>query len=558
MATDSNKLLLTTDENTILITARFYDNMDEYQDGVKDDYYYDIDMIVKKDITLDKLMEAIKYGLLKRTGVTKGDGKSSHEITIDEKKRDINIEPYNPNVEESKDVIFSKCWKIFDDCYRFYEDPTKIHEVDSEHSYRVGLLSYNFRCFEENELLSINAEQQTWLDKKVHGEKKLEDIGFMTSSVICFDGTAHHESFGLYDREKLIKPFDEQVPLYNISDRPLFDLSDSTINIIPPTDMPKKGKQDLVSTLLSPILMMGATTVARFFAQGTQSANLWSYFAMYLPMVIVSGAMGVFNWSKNNKEYRETLSKWRTEYENYINKLIKDIKSKQEKDKEKLQVIYPPKLGSSKSLTHKALSIDGDIFSRGQEHPDFLSVRIGLSSGNSKLVPSLFEISGEKKDVVFTETRYKNIEGLSNSPFTILLGNEVDNDSRDRYLIDLPADISKKYSYLSGAPVLVNIKECGALGVLFPEEMDFTRFVDNIILDLCFYQSPDDVQFIMFCPEEANWRKKQDFIEKYKHLPHFRNLLGDVSPFAFNGNDANTILNKSSKGSGVCSRFMLK
>ena len=59
------KLLSITDENTILITARFEDSKNGTK-SLETLKHYDIELIVKKDITCNQLLEAIYYGLQKK------------------------------------------------------------------------------------------------------------------------------------------------------------------------------------------------------------------------------------------------------------------------------------------------------------------------------------------------------------------------------------------------------------------------------------------------------------------------------------------------------------
>jgi len=104
--------------------------------------------------------------------------------------------------------------------------------------------------------------------------------------------------------------------------------------------------------------------------------------------------------------------------------------------------------------------------------------------------------------------------------------------------------------------VLLRLKECGSIGIIPNEEsaesgdLTFQLFLDNLIFELCFYQSPDDLQCIMFCEHTDDWRIQEEAISKYKHLPHFRELLVDDSPmeslssFAFNKAHAGLVLNK--------------
>lgn len=256
---------------------------------------------------------------------------------------------------------------------------------------------------------------------------------------------------------------------------------------------------------------------------------------------------------------------WKKQYQDYIRSLLKEIEEKQECDKVQLKALYPATFAKNADrddmedcLARRIQGIHPDIFSRGQDHPDFLTVRIGLSTVGSILTPSVFPVEGEKKEYVFTDVKYKNISTDLQTPFEIVMPEENKKGAND-YLLDLPANIARKYAYLDNAPVLLNLKKCETLGVVFPKKRSFYPFLDNLTMNLCYYHSPDDLQIVLFCnstPDEDDmnyiwnqgkirdyWTYEQTIIEKYKHLPHFRELLGNLSAFAFNQKDANLIYN---------------
>lgn len=556
------KLLSITDENTILITARFEDSKNATK-TFEVLAHYDIELIVKKDITCNQLLEAIYYGLQKKIVESHPNNTISVEYSrMDSRRPETETIAHKNNglandikdEKESLVSVYTICFDIFNRCYHYYNNPS-LYKNDVPQKSELPCISIggiNFRVLPDDTQLAISHEEQVNITHDKWGEKRLDSIGFMTGTRIVFDSTGANKSAAIFQNDDITEAYKTTIPLYNISDRPLYSLENNEVHIISPTDPPQKNKQDILTTILSPILMMGAMTAARMVSgSGFGKSSL----AMYGAMAVVSLLLGGYGIYRQNNEYKKNLEEWREHYKNYISRLIKDIKKKQEDDVIKLQGIYPAKMDHKDpldvnnqkvvlGLVGKANHVDGDIYSRGQEHPDFLSIRLGLSNKTSELVPSVFPIVGDTKDTVFSDMRYIGIEGIESQPFDIFIGQEVNPESRDPYLVNLPADIAKKYAYLHNAPVVLKLRDCGALGVVFPENMSFSGFLDNIILDLCFYQSPDDIQIILFCDEEEDWRKKQKIISKYKHLPHFRELLGDISPFVFSAADADKVLNK--------------
>ena len=480
------------------------------------------------------------------------------EAGIAEEKADI---VNQKAAEEKLKEAYVICWNTFQECYQAYNEAFKKHKEPSDlerikyGSPRVpviGLGSVNYNKIPYGRLLHESDIFKVCLKKEL-GHFKLKDLGFMTTSRLVFDPIGWHHSAALFDKTiPISEAFKDQAPLYNISERSFRRLDDEAIHIIPPTDPPEKGKQNLITTILTPLLMTAAMIGIRLVT--ARQAGGMSLGLMTGCMGIVTVIAAVVNWFFRNKEYKENVKEWREHYQEYIRKVLSDINIKQHDDVEKLHELYPPARKnsngsfSSNDLVSKALSLNGDIFSRGPEHPDFLTVRIGVSVDSSELVQSVFDIVGDKKEVVFASAKYHNILNRAQYPFGIILPNEDSSNSKEDgsmgYLIDLPSDISKTYRYLKNAPVVLNLLECETLGIVVDEGDDYQPFLANFLLNLCFYQSPDDLQIVMFCKESSDWLVQQEVIRRYKHLPHFRELLGNLSAFAFNKDDAYLIFNK--------------
>jgi S-DNA-T family DNA segregation ATPase FtsK/SpoIIIE len=550
---EERELLSITEENAILVTVQFVDAGFRTKTSRAEVESYDIELIVKNDIRCDQLIDAVQYGLEKKLNVYQVDLESlkSAHYSRDSRRPEGDAGEQPIERERSEKDVYILCWQIFQDCIHAYREEKVVYEQwDSDEwekavsPYRVAIGSINKREKEDRSADSTAHPDQIWLRKSIHGKKTLKELGFVSTTRLIFDSVGWHHSAALFQDRKVNRAFRETIPLYNISDRPLYAMDSTRIKIIPPTNPPQKSRQGMLFTLLTPLVMTGAMFVSRlFFSSGTSNAGM---IAMSLAMVAATVITTSLNMSHQKKLYKAALREWKEHYELYIRRLIHSIREKQQWDVEQLKRLYPSKFGEDDvaGLVDLATAVSGDIFSRSSSHPRFLTIRLGLSTAESRLVPSVFHVEGEKKDVVFTSVRYKNIEGAADSPFTIVLPEQETLDSSLRYLTDLPYDIAQRYAYLQGAPVLLSLKECVSLGVLFPKPMSFRPFLDNVILELCFYHSPDELQCILFCEETENWRTRQHMVNLYKHLPHFRELLGNLSAFAFNKNQANLILNR--------------
>lgn len=501
------------------------------------------------------------------------------------KKKKIKVEEIDRRTERERlRDNYQACWNVFSHCYESYLNgyPTLRNAHPNESNDKVvrhpviARGSANYNKLSLGNKLSESSTPQLCLLLDQDNNKTLDELGFVTSTRLVFDPINSHHSCALFEvadsydskigpqKSSVNLAFSDQLPNYNISERPLRQLDDTPVHIIAPTDPPQKGKQNMLSMILTPLLTTGTMVIVRMFTTGGDNLGL---LLMSGTMGVSSMVVGVVNNMFQKRDHKRSVEEWKSQYEAYMTRLINEINEKQAKDIDHLKMLYPPAQlykGADVStisptdekklddLVSKAVWINGDIFSRNSEHPDFLTVRLGLSVPGSHLVPSAFEIQGEKKEAIYASIIYDNLGAEQGLPFTIHLDGKLDRDSAvsdesktSGYLIDLPANLSKKYAYLNDAPVMLRLKDCRALGVVYQNpKKKFLPFLSNLLLDLCFHHSPDDLQCVMFCEETKDRQEQHNTIHFFKHLPHFRELLGDLSPFAFNAQDADLIFNK--------------
>jgi len=458
------------------------------------------ELIVVRDINLKQLLDGIKYGLMKR-------GKA----------------------EGTKSDYYKKCINIYIKCLK---------AIDADGTFRcLTLTSHN------DALVRKNANNRVVLSYSDLG-RKLEDIGFITSTQLVFDCTESFQSFEV-NSGNIIPAFNPSnadktsivFPNYNISDRQLYKFDDTPVEIIPPSEPPKNNIQNLFTMLLPSVLMLSTTVLVRgLMSKG--SGTGWA-------MVIISGTMGIvsmittiMNWMKQKKDYAQSLVDWRTRYQDYIENTIDEIKKRKNNDVNKLCEIYPDVndiIGETNS-SHSVYSISPDIFSRAFADDDFLTIRLGLSND----VKTMFEIKGAARDVVFSSANFS----FNNDSVKLFIPSDAEyNETNDKthYLSNLPNFISKSYRYMNNAPLLFSMKECLSLGIVSQSENDMEMMIERLVFDLCFHHSPDDLQFVVLFKRTENLNEIEKDISLYKFLPHFRGLFSDRAQFIFNSEGANTI-----------------
>lgn len=456
-----------------------------------------IELIVLRDITLKQLLDGIKYGIAKK---------------ID-------------------DAVYKTCSNIYNNCLKNPDSRGRFH--------KLTLTSYNSTLqFEKDDrgrvLLGIS-----------DFEKKLYEIGFITSTRIVFDCTEKYETYEL-NTSNIIPAFNPEnksntfltFPEYNISTRQMYQFDDTPIEIIPPSEPPQKQEQNLFFTMLPTVMMISSMVLVRGLMSNGSGGGM-AMVGLSATMGVVTLITSVINYVRQSNTYKKNLKDWREHYQDYISKVIAEIQQRKSLDVKKLCELYPDvnDILDSNNVNQSVYSMSAHIFSRAFADRDFLSVRLGVSND----VINMFEIKGTGKDVVFSAANF--IFGKEGQVQLFIPSDKAYQYTEDKtfYLSNLPKFIAAKYEHMTNAPLLFSLKNCGALGVV-SQNVNATNFLmERMIFDLCFYQSPDDLQFIVLFPKTNNPNEIEKNISVYKFLPHFRELFADRSQFVFSSEGADSI-----------------
>ena len=124
--------------------------------------------------------------------------------------------------------------------------------------------------------------------------------------------------------------------------------------------------------------------------------------------------------------------------------------------------------------------------------------------------------------------------------------------SKDKFLLsELAYRFSTEYfRYLDGktwgsadvkAPYMLDIKNAGAVGIISDDNMYAHDFIRHTVMELAYYHSPEDIQFIFFFENGLTPEEQQQKINAYKFLPHCNELLENTSQFIFNQESAGEV-----------------
>ena len=490
------------ENNKLLIGVQF-----TYRDDDGKDKHINIELYVIRDITLYQLLSGVKYGLARLT-----------------------------DQDSENNQIYLKCSDVYKNC---------VSKVGTGNDGRQFLTHITFTSF--NQTVAGNGatggSRFAFYCDDIY--KPLCDLGFITSSRLIFDETGSFSPQGMLDTSNLIEAFDPHFsqkiffPEYNISTRQLWQFDDTPVKIIAPTDPPKKNKNGLFIMLLPSLLTVGVLMIVRSVFMDGGVAML----ALSAAMGVTAAITTVINWKRQKKEYAESLNDWRTQYQEYIDNLILSVKSRQQHDVAKMHELYPDMLSLINTDANGIYALNENIYSRAPEDGDFLAFRVGVSDN----VRSRFEIKGDDKDVVFSEANYDIIhDNIGNEHLKLYLREESRDDPTKPNLCKLPADISLRFRDLKNAPLLYSLKDKGALGIVdYDVDNVMSRaqyFISRMVFELCYYHSPENLQFVMFFNTETEWSKIENTINRYKFMPHFRGLFPDRSQFVFDNNSASSVL----------------
>ncbi|HIV52651.1 MAG TPA: cell division protein FtsK [Candidatus Mediterraneibacter norwichensis] len=482
--------------NEILISAKFEGN------GVSEE----LSFLVLKDITLKSLIQAVYYGLKKLDG---------HEKTFD---------------------LLTEYLQTRKELQVLYNSRGDFNVID----------------FTET------------ADGKPVYDKALDELGIVTSTCLYFTLDTAVRPRALFRRVEssyILRSGDSLE--YNISTRRLNVIESSVIDILPPGEMPGKDKGSILDVLIPTLLSTGGMLAARFLImQFSKSAA-----SMGDTMLLMSGAMGIvalvtslYNYLKKKNEYKASVGEWKTNYENYIHRMISTIKEWQVSDIKYLNSMYP----SMDTLFKNTAEINGALFSRSQNDNDFMRITLGTSDE----VKPLFEIRSEKKDNIFYDIYYKKTgdwiqiripSKKEKKRRKHMTAAERAREDKNQFLLtDLPYVFANKgvdsedvnevvgFNYLRSddgtkPPLLLDLRTSGVLGVVSNDDRTSRNFIQHIVFELAYYHSPEDLQFVFFFDREDDASRQNEVMKNYRYLPHANELFEGISQFVFDKNSSGLV-----------------
>ena len=254
-------------------------------------------------------------------------------------------------------------------------------------------------------------------------------------------------------------------------------IAEDDIEILDPSSKQEKPKTNLFMSLLPSMGMMLTSGAMMMSSNGSGTMMIFS--GVSAGMAIVTAVIGFFD---NNKNYKKSVEKRITDYNNYIERKKEEISGLRIEEKECLESIFLDAKNEYELLTH----FSPNLFDRQYSDWDFLFVRIGTG-----LVPAKREIQHRKQEKL-----------------------ELDDE-----LQSLPEKIKEEYKYIESAPVVCDFRTADALCICGKESERFALF-KNILFDICIRHFYSDVQIVLVCEQ-----KNKDRISWLRFLPHLNNEI---------------------------------
>lgn len=520
------------ENNKILIEVEFYYKNSNTNKGQS----YCIELFVLRDIKLKQLLEGIQYGLEK---MARADGKYQK--------------------------IYARCFDILEKCHH------------STKTTSDGRTYYNLITFTSyNDMLAQSAAHggNRYVFFKTDLSKRICDLGFITSSKIVFDETGTFMPAGSLETKFIIDAFnpkkarDIYFPEYNISNRQIYQFDETPVDIISPTEPPQKPEESLLSLLLPTMITLFIMVAVRGVASSMLGGGLIMV-AMTAAMSISAIITTILSFRKQKKKYAADKTEWMGRYQDYIDDLIAQIKTRQHNDVRTMNWLYPDVFTLVSQNDVGVYSLNNHLYSRVPQDEDFLSFKLGLSND----VPNKFEIKGESEKKIFSVADaaiLKDNAGTDRLHIYLKTDEEEEEkkkakqqkknkkqkqpvqppaDPKPKYTVNLteiPGVISRRYKNMKNAPLMYSLKNKGALGLVDININEMyskgNYFIKRMIFELCYYHSPETLQFVIFFPYQRNLLEMEKYLAGIKCMPHFRGLFDDKSQFVFNSESANMVM----------------
>ncbi|MBQ7582343.1 MAG: hypothetical protein IJU25_05945, partial [Lachnospiraceae bacterium] len=270
-----------------------------------------------------------------------------------------------------------------------------------------------------------------------------------------------------------------EYPKFNRNTRVLVKIPDEEIPVLDPPPKPKKPKKNLLLTILPSLLMIVMIVVLRGIMSNTGGNNL-SYILMSAGMMGVGIFTSILTFKSENKAFQEECEGRIVSYKAYIEDKKTEIEKYRVEERDLMNHMYY----DVEEDVQLANRFSGDLFNRRPEDEDFLRVRLGTGT-----IEAARKIGWKKQETLV-----------------------VDDE-----LASLPEQLAASFKTLYDAPIITDLKEANAIGVVGSTEACY-GMLKNMTIDLAIRHYYKDVKLFYLISSEDCQRFRW-----LRYLPHVEN-----------------------------------
>ena len=274
------------------------------------------------------------------------------------------------------------------------------------------------------------------------------------------------------------KPNPNNYPRFNRNTRVRKKIAEEKIEVLDPPNKPEKPKNNIFMRLLPSIGMLIAAGIMAMMG----GSRMIIFSGISGGIAIFTSIMGI---KEANKEYKEKTEQRIEKYNTYISKKRIEVSESRAEELKDLNEIYI----SYDKEKERFDSFSPDLFDRVPEDEDYLCVRLGY---------------GDRKSI--KQIDYKKQERL-----------EIEDN-----LQEMPAILHDEFEYINSAPIVCNLSETNAIGVVGNEDQRF-ELLKIMVIDIVARHHFSNVETV-FVAEKKN----KDRVKWLRFLPYSNNEISGV------------------------------
>lgn len=457
----------------------------------------------EKEVTIgNSLSHHLTFAALTESFVVKWDGENCE---IDGKQLQIN--------EKLELVIEGKTMQLY--LLQIGQNSKQVFDCASKLSLTIGKNNYDDITIRETNVDFIMARDdltspfQLYLNdgNVYHNFIKVDkDIQLEIGDQIFFDGVKLIVGEGeiqlIISPEKLAtkliglkksqSAYEDDYPDYHRSPRIIYREPEEKKVIAKPSSKPSKPSEQLMRTIIPPIVMIAALALVSIF----QPRGI--YIIVMLAMTVTTVILSVTSYVKNSKQYRIDIKERDKSYKKYLKDKTKELFHTTEEQRHALFYHYP----SVEQIKDMALEVNARIYEKTMFHHDFLNYRVGL--GN---IDTSFEV--EFREEEFTQ--------------------EQDD------LVKEARQLHSRFKGIKSVPVTTSLMK-GPVGYIGQRSLVLEQ-LQLLVMQTAFFHSYHELQFIVIFPEE----EKQEW-EWIRWLSHARLKELNVRGFVYHDRSRDQVL----------------